>query len=192
MDNDRERDQIPRWNGEPPGFKRWQQEVRIYKLRKDLSKEISFAAELIVGLSGPARAAALQMDEKELWPLDELYEKAVQVAIEASTAGSEVLPRDPTNREINLLAIEKLMIRLERDLLQSKPVQRGERMETFFSTNRFHRLPGMRMAEYNLLWHRGIEELAEVGVDILKLDDVAGWFYLRGARLKEEQRERVL
>ena len=62
-------------------------------------------------------------------------------------------------------------------------------MEAFFATNRFHRRPGMRMAEYNLLWHKRVEELSEVGVDILALDDVAGWFYFRGARFSEEQRD---
>ena len=45
-DHERDRaDIVPRWNGDPAGFKRWQQEVRIFKLRKDLSKEISFAAD---------------------------------------------------------------------------------------------------------------------------------------------------
>ena len=44
-----EHSHIPRWNGDPPGFKRWSQEVKIFRMRKDLNKEISYAAELIVG-----------------------------------------------------------------------------------------------------------------------------------------------
>ena len=67
---------IPRWNGDPPGFKRWQQEVKICRLRKDLNKEVSFAAELIVGLSGAARTAALQLTEQELWPQRALMQEA--------------------------------------------------------------------------------------------------------------------
>ena len=59
---------IPRWNGDPPGFKRWSQEEKIFRLRKDLGKEISYAAELIVGLSGAARSAALLLSEEDLWP----------------------------------------------------------------------------------------------------------------------------
>ena len=61
-------DEVPRWSGDPPGFKRWTQEVKIFKLRKDVGKERFFAAELIVGLTGPARTAALQLTEDELWP----------------------------------------------------------------------------------------------------------------------------
>ena len=50
----------------------------------------------------------------------------------------------------------------------------------------------MRMTEYNLLWNKGIEELKEVDIDLEQTADVAGWCYLRGAGLTEEQRERVL
>ena len=53
--------------------------------------------------------------------------------------GRRIGPRWITNKEINLLAIETLVNRLEKDLLQSKPVQRGERMELFFGTNRYQR-----------------------------------------------------
>ena len=63
-----EHNHIPRWNGDTPGFKRWAQEVKIFRLRKDLNKEISYAAELIVGLSGAARSAALLLSEEDLWP----------------------------------------------------------------------------------------------------------------------------
>ncbi len=57
---------VPRWSGHPPGFKRWQQDVKIYRLRQHMTKEVSYAAELIVGLSGPARSATLQLTEDEL------------------------------------------------------------------------------------------------------------------------------
>ena len=90
------------------------------------------------------------------------------------------------------MAIGTLIKRLERDLLQSKPVQRGERMEMFFGTTKYQRKRGMRMTEYNLHWQKGFDELKEVDIDLSKLEDVAGWFYLRGAGLTHEQRERVL
>jgi len=46
-DHERDRtDFVPRWNGDPSGFKRWQQEVRIFKLRKDLSKGYFFCCGL--------------------------------------------------------------------------------------------------------------------------------------------------
>ena len=48
------------------------------------------------------------------------------------------------------------------------------------------------MTEYNLLWQKGFEELKEVDIDLAKLEDVAGWFYLRNSGLTHEQKERVL
>ena len=65
-------------------------------------------------------------------------------------------------------------------------------MESFFGTSKYQRKRGMRMTEYNLLWAKGIEELKEVDIDLSKLEDVAGWFYLRNAGLNHEQRERGL
>ena len=85
-------------------------------------------------------------------------------------------PRWVTNKEVNLKGIDTLVKRLEKDLLQSKPVQRGERMELFFGANRYQRRRGMRMTEYNLLWQKGLDELREVDIDLFKLEDVAGWF----------------
>ncbi len=110
---------IPRWNGDPPGFKRWQQEVKIFRLRKDMSKEVSYAAELIVGLTRPARTAALQLTEEEFWPYQKLHEEALEEAqlAEPDEAGNQPRPRGVTSREINLLAKDTLVKRLERDLL---------------------------------------------------------------------------
>ena len=41
---------------------------------------VSYAAELIVGLTGPARTAALQLSEDELWPLERLRAEAAEEA----------------------------------------------------------------------------------------------------------------
>ena len=163
---------IPRWNGDPPGFKRWQQEVKIFKLRKDLTKEVSYAAELIVGLTGPARTAALQLSEDELWPLERLRAEAAEAAdlADADEEGNQANPRNVSTKQANMMAIDGLVQRLERDLLQSKPIQRGERMEAFFGSQKYHRKRGMRMTEYNLLWHKGFEELKEVDIDLAKLE----------------------
>ena len=139
---------IPRWNGDPPGCRRWQQEVKIYRLRKDMSKEVSYAAELIVGLTGAARSAALQLSEEDLWPQYTLMASAqdeADLAEPNDEEGRRPNPRWVTNKEVNFMAIDTLVKRLERDLLQSKPVQRGERMEMFFDTNRYQRRRGMRM-----------------------------------------------
>ena len=101
---DRDRDEyntIPRWNGDPPGFKRWQQEVKIYRLRKDMSKEVSYAAELIVGLTGAARSAALQLSEEDLWPQYTLMTSAqdeADLADDVDDKGGRPNPRWITNK----------------------------------------------------------------------------------------------
>ena len=149
---------IPRWNGDPPRFKRWQQEVKIYKLRKDLSKEVSYAADFIVGLTGPARVAALQLSEEELWPLQALRDEAEEEAqlAQPDENGQQPRARNVAMKETNMLAIDTLVKRLERDLLQSKPVQRGERVESFFGSQKYVRKRGMKMTESNCVLATGL------------------------------------
>ncbi len=96
-----------------------------------MSMEVAYAAELIVGLTGPARSPALQLTESELWPYQELRNGAIEQAQLLTTDPQQpVEARWVTSKEVNYLASDNSMKRLERDLLQSKPVQRGERMES--------------------------------------------------------------
>ena len=95
---------IPRWNGEPAGFKRWSQEVKIYRLRKEMNKEISYAADLIVGLSGAARSAALQLSEEDLWPQHTLMRAAQEdadLADDLDDKGTRPSAHWVTNKEVN-------------------------------------------------------------------------------------------
>ena len=124
-----EHDYLPRWNGDAAGFKRYQQEVRIYKLRKDLSKEVSYAAELIVGLTGPARTCALQSPEEDLWPHDTLLNEAR--ANGPPDGEEEVIDPVISVRSINLRAIDLLTRRLERELMSARPIREANAWSRF-------------------------------------------------------------
>ncbi len=165
---------VPRWNGDPLGFQKYKEEVKIFTLRSELTKRKVFAADLVTGLSGSARASALTMTEDQLAP------------------GRVNLKGDDLEGwyQMNTLGIKNLLDKLKADLMESASLQKGERMNEFFSTNKYHRKTGMRFAEYNLLWDRGVQELKDVGIKLD--DDVEGWFYLKGARLTNEQRECVM
>ena len=69
-------------------------------------------------LTGAARTAALQMSEAELCPFP----------AGVDNGKSEVWT------DMNKAGVQRLLERLWRDLLQSKPIQRGERLSAFFST----------------------------------------------------------
>ena len=124
-------DSVPRWNGDSAGFKRWQQEVRIYRLPCDLSKMRSYSAELVMGVSGAARTAALQLSNDVLCPF-------------ASDAG-QIQPS--SWKSMNQKGMQNMMEKFESELLQSKPIQRGERLSSSIATAKYWRTRGTPMAE---------------------------------------------
>ena len=63
---DERRSFVPNWDGNPGGWKRYRDEVRVWLLseRKDVS--YSLAARLVQRLSGAARRAALALTDEQL------------------------------------------------------------------------------------------------------------------------------
>ena len=57
------RDYLPKWDGDPAGLQRWKDVVNIFRMRNDLTKSRSYAAELIDGLTGAAKMSAMNMAE---------------------------------------------------------------------------------------------------------------------------------
>ena len=167
---------IPRWNGDPSTFKRWEQEVTIFTYTCELTKKKCYAAILLSGLSGIAKTAALQVSMDRLRPFP----------------SDADLKKDETWEAMNKLGITNLVKHLKDNLLRSTPIERGNRMYDFFSTQKYCRKRGMRMAEYNLLFQQGVDDLYEVDIKLADLPDILGWFYLRGAGLTYSQRESVL
>ena len=101
---------LPQWDGDPSGWRDYQQEVRLYKTGENLEVNWSVAARLVGGLRGAARRVGLAMTDQELLPTarnitDNLERKA----------------------DRNRRGIEALMARLEAELGQQRPQKKGER-----------------------------------------------------------------
>ena len=103
----------------------------------------------------------MQMREEEMQPLPKAELAARLAALAAQEGGQDIAGQ---RRELKEAAYEKaneegignLMAKLERELLQSKPIQKGQRMYNFFSTTQYHRKRGMPITEYCLQWQKAI------------------------------------
>ena len=167
---------LPRWNGDPSTFKRYEQEVTIFMYTCELTKKKCYAAILLSGLSGVAKTAGMQIQVEKLRPF----------------AQGDDLTKDFVWEAMNKQGVINLLAHLKENLLRSTPIERGNRMYDFFSTAKYCRKRGMRIAEYNLLFQQGVDDLLDVGIKLADLPDILGWFYLRGAGLSYQQRESVL
>ena len=68
MEPKSERMSLPQWDGDPSGWRDYQQEVRLYKTGENLEVNWSVAARLVGGLRGAARRVGLAMTDQELLP----------------------------------------------------------------------------------------------------------------------------
>ena len=59
---------LPQSDGDPSGWRDYQQEVRLYKTGENLEVNWSVAARLVGGLKGAARRVGLAMTDQELLP----------------------------------------------------------------------------------------------------------------------------
>ena len=59
---------LPQWDGDPSGWRDYQQEVRLFKTGENLEVNQSVAARLVGGLRGAARRVGLAMTDQELLP----------------------------------------------------------------------------------------------------------------------------
>ena len=107
-----ERMSLPQWDGDPSGWRDYQQEVRLYKTGENLEVNWSVAARLVGGLRRAARRVGLAMTDQELLPTDSSERKA----------------------DRNRRCVEALMTRLEAELGQQRPQKKGESLEMFFAS----------------------------------------------------------
>ena len=84
------------------------------------------------------------------------------------------------------------MAKLQAKLGVTRPTQRGERLEEFFQTRKFHRKLGERISDWSVRFEEALARLEEVDVKLVDIPDVCGWFYLSRAGLTPERRERVI
>ena len=68
MEPETERMYLLQWDGDPSGWRDYQQEVRLCKTGENLEVIWSVAARLVGGLKGAARRVGLAMTDQELLP----------------------------------------------------------------------------------------------------------------------------
>ena len=156
---------IPHWTGNPETWQTYKDEVRIWMLGTKLDVEFSLAARLVSKLKGPARRVGLSMADAELEPKR----------------------TDPIDLK---LGIKNLMSKLE-TLVPHAQDRRGNYMQEFFRAEKYKRRPAERIPEWITRWEEGAELLQRDGIDLSKLKDLPGWFFLEHANLSEDRCEMV-
>ena len=175
MEPKSERMSLPQWDGDPSGWRDYQQEVRLYKTGKNLEVNWSVAARLVGGLRGAARRVGLAMTDQELLPTARNITDNLERKADRSRRG-----------------IEALMTRLEAELGQQRPQKKGESLEMFFASNKLQRKRGERITDYITRFEEGIKTLQDSDINLLTIDDVPGWMLMRKASLTQERRELLI
>ena len=119
MEPKSERMSLPQLDGDPSGWRDYQQEVRLYKTGENLEVNWSVAARLVGGLRGAARRVGLAMTDQELLP-----------------TARNIIDNLERRADRNRRGIEALMTRLEAELGQQRPQKKGESLEMFFVSNK--------------------------------------------------------
>ena len=161
-----ERMYLPQWDGDPSGWRDYQQVVRLCRTGENLEVSWSVAARLVGGLKGAARRVGLAMTDQELLP----------------TARN--IPDDGERKaDRNRRGVEALMARLETELGKQPPQKKGESLEMFFATNKLQRKLGERVTDYITRFEEGIKTLQDNEINLLTIEDVPGWMVMRKAKL---------
>ena len=162
MEPKTERMSLPQWDGDPSGWRDYQQEVRLYKTGENLEVNWSVAARLVGGLRGAARRVGLAMTDQELLP-----------------TARNITDNWERKADRNRRGIEALMARLEAELGQQRPQKKGESLEMFFASNKLQRKRGERITDYITRFEEGIKTLQDNEINLLTIDDVPGWMLMR-------------
>ena len=170
-----ERMNLPQWDGDPSGWRDYQQEARLYKTGENLEVNLSVAAGLVGGLKGAARQVGLAMTDQELL----LAKKNIPDYMEREA--------DRYRR-----GIKALMARLEAEHGQQRPQKKGESLEMFFASNKLQRKRCERVTDYITRFEEGIKTIQDNETNLLTIDDVPGWMLMRKAMLTHERRERLM
>ena len=107
---------IPGWNGDPATWEEFEEQVRFFKLASDMTRSRSFAAAIVMKLTGTAKSIAKEIPDEELLPF------TIIPVVEGE--GEEVghVERKPHHwAAANNLGIKKLMDKLKEHLCIQKP-----------------------------------------------------------------------
>ena len=170
---------VPSWDGNQDKWEEFKEAVEMWTLAEDLERSYSVAARLVMRLTGPAKTVVKSMTGDQLHPT--LADDPIEGELTADW-------RSRRNRT----GIQNVMRLLQEKLGITRPTLRGERLEEFFQTRRYHRKLGERISDWSVRFEEALQRLSEVEVKLETIPDVCGWFYLSRAGLSPERRERVI
>ena len=131
-----DRDNTPGWNGDPATWDDFEEEVRFFKLASDMTRSRSFAASIVMKLTGTAKSVAKEIPDTDLLPF----------VVIAAVAGVEQERKPHHWADANALGIRNLMTKLKEHLCIQKPIMKAQRLAEFFESQRYWRKRGQRMA----------------------------------------------
>ena len=175
-----DRSHVPKWDGNPQGYQRYKDEIRIWRLSENMNVDFSLAARMIGALSGSARRATISLPEEVLMP---------DVPDE---------PASTLRARKNRKGVDNVLEKLKEIVHEGKVQLKAQSLNEFFSTpSKYDRRPAERITDWITRFDEGEMRLSEHGVDLARLEDVRGWFFLKKAKLdmrskNNEREERVL
>ena len=99
----------------------------------------------------------------------------------------------PEDEEEDLMrGIHNLLDYLENILQRGKALQIGTSMQRFFQTREFWRRPGESISEYIPRFDKAVRQLYVAGVDLKKIEDLCGFFFLVMLGISLDRREKIL
>ena len=119
----------PQWDGDPSGWRDYEQEVLFYKTGENLEVNWSVAA----------RRIGVEMTNQELSP-----------------TARNIPAKAERKADRNRRGAEAEMARLETELGQQRPQKKGEILEMFFATNKLKKRPGERVTDYVTRFEEGV------------------------------------
>ena len=140
----------------------------MWLLGESLDVNYVVAARLIGAMAGPARRACMRLGREKLFPASD------------------------SRSQSNELGVQAVLAHLETTFCQKRVSKKGEVLTDFIAGTRYHRRRGERMSEWLVRYDEGLSTLADQGVDMSAMGDLAGWFLLMRAGLTAERRERVI
>ena len=171
---------VPSWDGNPHGWRRYRDEVRIWLLsERTTGIDYSLVARLVQRLSGAACRAAMILSDDELMP-------DPGAVAQTDADGAVLVPAAPADPRAG---VRREFKRLEDSLTPEITVRRGASMMDFFGTGKIHRRAGERISEYSIRFDEGVNNFKDDGIDINALMPILGWFFLQVATLTVERRE---
>ena len=133
-----DRDNTPGWNGDPATWDEFEEKVRFFKLASDMSRARSFAASIVLKLSGTAKSVAKEMPDVDLLPFAPI--------IPAEGEGADQYRKPHHWAYANAKGVDNLMKKLKDTLCIQKPIMKAQRLAEFFETRKYWRKKGQRMA----------------------------------------------